>query len=126
MDQSPARQTGLFLVLVALANGLMLPGSLSVKDLMTTFYLALFVHVGFTIYDGSFNALRTATWLLLIGLWVGSEIAAFFGLMFPSGQFAFWLANVPLVGEVLAVSLRVTTLRCLKVLGSGRRSYFSF
>jgi ubiquinol-cytochrome c reductase cytochrome b/c1 subunit len=55
---------------------------------------------------GSFNALRTATWLLLIGLWVGSEIAAFFGLMFPSGQFAFWLANVPLVGEVLAVSLR--------------------
>jgi ubiquinol-cytochrome c reductase cytochrome b/c1 subunit len=102
VDQSLARQTGLFLVLLVLVNGLILPGAHSVKELMATFYLALFIHVGFTIYDGRFNALRTATWLLLISLWVGSEIAAFFGLVFPSGQFAFWLTNVPLVGEALA------------------------
>src|SRR5208337_1181119 len=78
----------------------------SAKDLMATFYLALFVHAGFTIYDGSFSALRTATWLLLIGAWAGSELAAFFGFIFPLGQFAFWLmtmmTNIPLAGEVLA------------------------
>jgi ubiquinol-cytochrome c reductase cytochrome b/c1 subunit len=102
MDQSLARDTGLFLVLVVLANGLILPGSASAMELAATFYLAFFIHAGFTIYDGRFGSLRTATWLLLIAVWACSELGAFFGFILPSGQFAFWLASIPLVGEVLA------------------------
>jgi ubiquinol-cytochrome c reductase cytochrome b/c1 subunit len=101
-DRSQIRNIGLFFVLVILVNGLIIPGATSPKDLMATFYLALFVHVGFTIYDGSFDALRTATWLLLIGTWAGSEALTFWGFMVPWGQVAFWLATVPLVGDVLA------------------------
>jgi CDP-diglyceride synthetase len=100
--RSLARYTGLFLVLVVLVNGMIFPGSTSGKDIMATFYLALFIHAEFSIYDGGFNALRTATWLVLIGVWAVSEFATFIGLMFPSGQFAFWLTNVPLIGKVLA------------------------
>jgi ubiquinol-cytochrome c reductase cytochrome b/c1 subunit len=102
-DRSAARDAGLFLVLVVLGNGLIVPGSTSTRDLTATFYLAVFIHLGFTIYDGRFGALRTATWLLLIGAWAGSELAAFFGLILPSGQIAFWLTiNVPVAGKVLA------------------------
>jgi ubiquinol-cytochrome c reductase cytochrome b/c1 subunit len=107
MDQSLARDTGLFLVLVVLANGLILPGSVSARELAATFYLAFFIHAGFTIYDGRFGSLRTATWLLLIAVWAGPELAAFFGFIFPVGQLIFWLASViPLLGEVLFGWLR--------------------
>jgi ubiquinol-cytochrome c reductase cytochrome b subunit len=116
-DQSLARDIGLFLVLLilvpgliaVLVNGPMLPGSTSATALTATFYLALFIHVGFTIYDGSFSALRTATWLLLIGAWAGSELATFFRFTLPWGQFAFWLTTVPLIGEMLAGWFRGNT-----------------
>jgi quinol-cytochrome oxidoreductase complex cytochrome b subunit len=116
-DQSLARDIGLFLVLLilvpgliaVLVNGPMLPGSTSATELTATFYLALFIHVGFTIYDGSFSALRTVTWLLLIGMWAGSELVGFSGLRLPWGQFAFWLTTVPLIGEILAGWLRSNT-----------------
>jgi ubiquinol-cytochrome c reductase cytochrome b/c1 subunit len=107
MDQSLARDAGLFLVLVVLANGLILPESVSARELAAAFYLAFFIHAGFTIYDGRFGALRTATWLLLIAVWAGPELAAFFGFIFPVGQLIFWLASViPLLGEVLSGWLR--------------------
>jgi quinol-cytochrome oxidoreductase complex cytochrome b subunit len=116
-DQSLARDTGLFLVLlilvpgliVVLVNGPTLPGSTSAMALTATFYLALFIHVGFTIYDGSFSALRTVTWLLLIGAWAGSELATFSRFTLPWGQFASWLTTVPLIGEMLAGWFRGNT-----------------
>lgn len=101
-DRSHARTAALFLVMTILVGGCVLPGSQSIGDLIGTFYLALFVHIGFTIYDGRFSALRTATWLVLIGLWIGAEVVAFFGLIIPSGQVAFWLPNLGVVGEALA------------------------
>jgi ubiquinol-cytochrome c reductase cytochrome b/c1 subunit len=103
-----ARHIGLFLVLVVLVNGLILPGSASPADLLTTFYLAFFIHAGFTLYDGHFNALRTATWLILLVAWAGSEIVGFLGYLLPWGQLTFWLesqlAALPFVGEMLAES----------------------
>jgi ubiquinol-cytochrome c reductase cytochrome b/c1 subunit len=105
-DRSPARIVGLFLVLVVLANGLILPGPKSASE--ETFYLAFFLHTGFTLYDGRFDATRTVTWVTLIASWVGVESLAFFGFILPWGQLTFWLANVvagfPLVGNALAVA----------------------
>jgi hypothetical protein len=63
------RDTGLFIVLVILINGVILPGSASSTGLLTTFYLAFFVQAGLTLYDGSFGAFRIATWLLLIAVY---------------------------------------------------------
>lgn len=100
-DRSRVRIVGLFLVLVILVNGLIIPGS-TPKELVATFYLALFFHIGFTIYDGSFSSLHTATWLLLIGTWVAPVAVGFSGFMLPWGQFTFWLATLPLVGDALA------------------------
>jgi ubiquinol-cytochrome c reductase cytochrome b subunit len=109
-DRSLIRNIGLFLVLVVLINGLFLPGSASFSNLLTAFYLAAFIHAGFTLYDGSFTALRTVTWLLLAAVWAGTEIAAFFGYALIWGQFKFWivtlltnlLAALPVAGERLA------------------------
>jgi ubiquinol-cytochrome c reductase cytochrome b/c1 subunit len=105
-DTSLARDVGLFLVLVVLINGLVLPGSASPGDLRATFYLAFFIHAGFTLYGGRVNAVRTATWLFLVVAWAGSEIAGFFGYLIPSGQLMFWfasqLAALPIIGETLA------------------------
>jgi ubiquinol-cytochrome c reductase cytochrome b/c1 subunit len=96
----------LFLVLVVLINGLILPGSASPADLMATFYLAFFIHAGFTLYGGRVSAVRTATWLFLVVAWAGSEIAGFFGYLLPWGQLTFWLASqlaaLWVVGEMLA------------------------
>src|SRR5262249_41278700 len=55
----------------------------------------------FAIYDGRFSALRTATWILLIGTWAASETVAFLGFMLVWGQIAFWLATLPLVGNAM-------------------------
>jgi hypothetical protein len=90
-DRSLIRNIGLFLVLVVLINGLLLPGSASSTELLMNFYLASFFHAGFTLYDGSFNALRTVTWLLLTAGWAGAEIAGFFSYALIWGQFKFWL-----------------------------------
>jgi ubiquinol-cytochrome c reductase cytochrome b/c1 subunit len=101
-DRSLTRETGLFIVLLVLVNGLVLPGSASAAELMAAFYLASFIHLGFTLYDGSFSALRRATWLLFIGSWAGAELAAFFGFAVPSGQLSLWLISNSLIGERLA------------------------
>jgi ubiquinol-cytochrome c reductase cytochrome b/c1 subunit len=105
-DRSTARNIGLFLVLVVLVNGLIFPGSSSANEVLQTFYLAFFLHAGFTLYDGRFDAVRTVTWVLLITAWVGDELASFFGFIVPWGQLTFWamhwVAELPLVGETLA------------------------
>jgi ubiquinol-cytochrome c reductase cytochrome b/c1 subunit len=109
-DRSLIRNIGLFLVLVVLSNGLFLPGSASSANLLSTFYLASFLHAGFTFYDGRFDALRTTTWLVLASAWAGAEIAEFLGYTLIWLQFKFWLvtwvtnllAAVPVAGERLA------------------------
>jgi ubiquinol-cytochrome c reductase cytochrome b subunit len=109
-DRSLIRNIGLFAVLVVLINGLILPGSTSSTELLMTFYLAAFFHAGFTFYDGSFNTLRTLTWLLLIAAWTGSEFAGFSSYTFLWGQLKFWLSTcltslltaLPIAGERLA------------------------
>ena len=50
---------------------------------MGTFYLALFAHVVLTLYVGTFGTLRTATWMVLIGAWAGSEIATLASYVLP-------------------------------------------
>jgi ubiquinol-cytochrome c reductase cytochrome b/c1 subunit len=106
-DRSLARNIGLFLVLVVLANGLIFPGSTSADGLVQTFYLAFFLHVGFTLYDGRFGVFRTVTWVLLIAIWVATELAGFIGFIVPWGQLTFWAAarwadDFPIIAKVLA------------------------
>lgn len=87
----------MFVVLVLLANALIVSfvtGGVSAAELQSTFYLAFFIHAGFSLYDGSFSRRRTVTWLLLIIAWLASELAAFFGYVLPWGQMHFWLATM--------------------------------
>ncbi|MDE1991441.1 MAG: hypothetical protein KGI75_03020, partial [Rhizobiaceae bacterium] len=95
-----AGDIGLFLVLVALA-GLLFPSGLGAPNLTGTFYLALFIHVGFSIYIGVFTGVRKLTWLLVIGIWVASELSAFLGFLIPWDQMSFWLAQLPVVGDIM-------------------------
>ncbi|MBI5264963.1 MAG: hypothetical protein HY852_24475 [Bradyrhizobium sp.] len=93
-DRSLAADIGLFLVLTLLVTALfggIANGSISPSQLLGTFYLALFIHIGFSLCDGSFNARRTATWLLLIAAWLGAEIGSFVGFVTYWGQLSFWL-----------------------------------
>jgi ubiquinol-cytochrome c reductase cytochrome b/c1 subunit len=105
---SLGRDVGLFLVLVVLISGLILPGSASPADLLATFYLAFFIHAGFALYGGRVSAVRKTTWVFLIVAWAGSEIIGFFGYLLPWGQLMFWLASqlaaLPVAGEMLARS----------------------
>lgn len=83
-------------MLVILANPLvagLITGGVSAAELQSTFYLAFFIHVGFSLYDGSFEGRRTVTWLLLIVAWFGAELATFLGYIFPWGHISFWLAT---------------------------------
>lgn len=96
-DRTLARDVELFVVLVVLGNLLivsLLAGMASPAGLESTFYLAFFIHVGFSLYDGSFSAARTVTWLILIAAWFGAELAAFLGYVIPWGQIGFWLMLV--------------------------------
>jgi quinol-cytochrome oxidoreductase complex cytochrome b subunit len=90
---SPARDAGLFLVLAILFNGLVYPGPLG-AELAGTFYLAFFVHAGFTLYDGRFSARRTKTWLALAALWACAQIWPFAGYITFLGQLDYWLFTV--------------------------------
>jgi len=77
-----AQDASLFLVLVIATDGLVLPGlfapgQVSAPLLMTVFHLAMFPHVGATLYLGRFGALRTATWLPLIAISAASELFTF-------------------------------------------------
>jgi quinol-cytochrome oxidoreductase complex cytochrome b subunit len=64
----------------------MSPALLSATGVLATFHLALLAHVMATLYVGTFDAARTATWLLLIAVWAGSEIAAFTSYLLPLNQ----------------------------------------
>jgi quinol-cytochrome oxidoreductase complex cytochrome b subunit len=87
----------LFVVLVILANLVvagLIKGGVSAAELQSTFYLAFFIHVGFSLYDGSFDGRRTVTWLLLIVAWFGAELAGFLGYVLLWGQITLWLASM--------------------------------
>ncbi len=88
-----ARDAALFLVLAAFVDGLFSVAHAGPEALLSTFYLAFFIHAGFTLYDGRFTALRTATWSTLIVAWVGAEIIGFLGYVLSWGQLKFWLAS---------------------------------
>jgi quinol-cytochrome oxidoreductase complex cytochrome b subunit len=100
IERSLARDIGLFLVLVVLA-GLLFPVGVGATALTGTFYLALFIHIGFSIYIGEFTGWRTVTWLLMIGAWVVSELAAFLSFLLPWGQIWFWLAQLSVIGALM-------------------------
>jgi quinol-cytochrome oxidoreductase complex cytochrome b subunit len=102
--RSLAQDSDLFLMLVLTAGLYMSPASISAASLSETFYLALFVHVGLSLYLGISGAARTATWLLLIVAWVGAETAEFMRYLLPWGQTSFWWArnDIPLIGPLLA------------------------
>lgn len=96
-----AQDVGLFVVLVILFNGLAPFPSLSPPtEWMATFYLAFFVHAGVSLYLGIAGSLRTATWLLLIATWAGSELIGFAGYVLPWGMMAYWLAGIPVIGTM--------------------------
>ena len=93
-----AQDAGLFVVLLVVADGLLLPGLLSPALVSSaraaeTFHLALLVHVTATLYVGTFGAVRTATWLLLIAAWAGSEIVDVTSYVLPLNQ-------LPILGVV--------------------------
>src|SRR5262249_34567576 len=92
----------LFLVLTILANALLV-GAASRKEWVDTFYLALYVHLGFSLYLGAFSRRRTVTWLMLIGGWATVEVAGFTAFLIPTGQVVFWLTTLPLIGPPLAM-----------------------
>jgi hypothetical protein len=96
-----AQDGALFLVLTIFANAL-LAGAASRKEWTETFYLALYVHLGFSLYLGAFNRRRTATWLMLIGAWAAAEVVGFTAFLIPTGQIIFWLTTRPLAGPLLA------------------------
>ncbi len=96
-----AEDVALFLVLTILANGLLF-GASSHRELIETFYLALYVHLGFSLYLGAFHCRRTWTWLALIGGWAAAEIAGFAAFVVPVGAAIFRLANSPPIGPPLA------------------------
>lgn len=98
------QDVALFLVLTILANALLL-GAASQKEWVDTFYLALYVHLGFSLYLGAFECRRTVTWLMLIGGWAAMEVAGFAAFIIPTGQVGFWLATLPLIGPSLAMLL---------------------
>jgi len=101
--RSGPQDVGLALILAVLLGGLLLAGPLSPTTLATTFYLALFIHLIVSVYDGRFGRMRTFTWFLLICAWIASEVMAFVALMLPWGQFRFWLASkfagMPVLGK---------------------------
>jgi Cytochrome b(N-terminal)/b6/petB len=95
-SRSIAQDAALFFVLMILLDGcfaLVALPSMSSRTLTTTFYLALYVHIGFTLYPGAFTKWRTVTWLALIAACAVAEMASFAAYILPWGQLAFWLAS---------------------------------
>jgi ubiquinol-cytochrome c reductase cytochrome b/c1 subunit len=88
-----ARDVALFLVLAALVDGLLAILATGPGTLLTTYYLAFFIHAGFTLYDGRFSALRTWTWLALVAAGAGAGVTGFLGYLLPWGQLEYWLAS---------------------------------
>lgn len=100
MKSVSVRDAHLILVLALLANGLL--GSLSDPENLTgTLYLALFLHVGLTIYEADFSRTRAVTWPLLIGMAAVSEVAALPFISVP------WTAVAAVLLIVLGLDLAV-------------------
>jgi ubiquinol-cytochrome c reductase cytochrome b/c1 subunit len=104
--RSGPQDVALVLLLAILLGGLLPAGPLSPAMLAATFYIALFIHLIASAYDGRFGRMRTFTWFLLICAWIASEVMAFAALMLPWGQFRFWLASkfagMPVLGKWLS------------------------
>ena len=87
---SPARpiaqDAALFAGLAILADGLFSSQPMSPQSLPGAVHLALFVHLGFTVYLGLFPTCRAVTWMLLIMAWASSDIAVFGGLILQWGR----------------------------------------
>ena len=95
-----AQDVGLFLVLMVLSE-LVFSSLGAPSAILGTFYLALFIHIGFTLYCGGFPPWRSATWLMLIAAWIGAECLAFASYVAPWGQLGFWLEGHPTLGGLL-------------------------
>jgi ubiquinol-cytochrome c reductase cytochrome b/c1 subunit len=91
-SRSFAQDAALFCVLFIVIDGCLALALNPPLRLMSTFYLALFVHIGFSIYLGTFTRVRTLTWVLLILAWIVGEFFGFAGYILPWGQLSFWLA----------------------------------
>jgi ubiquinol-cytochrome c reductase cytochrome b subunit len=91
-SRSIAQDIGLFVVLAIIADGVILPGLRSPEvpalPALDAFHQAAIVQVMATLYVGTFGAVRTVTWLLLIGAWAGSQIAGFASYVLPLNQFS--------------------------------------
>jgi len=87
-----ARGLALFALLALIANAAW--AGADVAGWTGTFYLALFIYLGFSIYDAGFTPARKRSWVLLIIVWVLLEATAFLAYVVPMGQVAFWLAGV--------------------------------
>ena len=71
------------------------------------FFLAVYIHMGRSLYYGSYKEPRELIWLLGLIIFFLMIMAAFMGYVLPWGQMSFWAATVitnlfsaiPLVGE---------------------------
>lgn len=91
--RSVAPDLGLFLIVSLLLNAAMAWNSQTAASLTTTWYIVLFIHLWFTLYDGEFSPWRKWTWVLLIVCWAETEVRHFGSYLLPWGQLAFWLAD---------------------------------
>ncbi|TWT09616.1 hypothetical protein [Reyranella sp. CPCC 100927] len=90
-----AQDVSLFIVLVILIRSFgPFPWQPPPAEFMLT--LAFFIHIGVSLYLGIVGSLRTATWLLLIATWAGSELIQFAGYVSPWS--IIWQASIPGIG----------------------------
>ena len=90
--RSIAPEIGLFLIVTMLANTVIAWSNLASEDLTSTWYMVFYVHVWFTLYDGSFGKWRKRSWVLLILCWTAMEVGSLIGYILPWGQISYWLA----------------------------------
>jgi len=102
---SLAQHIDLFILLLIDADILFSPARITGNDLVSIFYLALFIHIGISLYVGIAGTARSVTWIALIGSLVLSQVAVFLGYVMPGGQISFWLASrlaeLPVIGPDL-------------------------
>lgn len=104
-DRSWARVAGFVLVSFGLVE-VAASGALGFgTDSNSAFFLLLYLHLGVSLYDGRFGRWRTVTWVLLIAVTAGLQLADFLAYVLPWGQVQFWLAStlaqLPLIGPLL-------------------------
>lgn len=104
-DRSWARIAGLVLVALGLVE-LAVTGALGLgMDSDSAFFLLFYIHLGISLYDGRFGRWRTVTWVLLVAVAAGLQLAEFLAYVLPWGQIEFWLtstlAPLPLIGPML-------------------------